>query len=402
MYNSNFKYYTKMLLGRKNEMWYFDNWNKIYYNKSSSFLKDFDWSKNFLVSELTGNKKNHNPIFHETLNLRLKLIENNYLLLDKEKTTILLHFPPLSFSPAAHTWMINFKTAMMHMGVKIKTFWEDLTIDNLSDVDYIIGIGAKYITDLVNWDIIKEAKKKFPFKIILQTTFDVENETHAKAFIKNYQNLGVDYFFSFDSKEFNIASGLNDLFSKLNTFLFSIEFSANPLLHFPPEFINPIYDYIFLGSSNYDKIERYNSFFPSIVKQFNGVIAGPGWDWSSNFVYSSVRDRELYSMSKIAINIHLTTQIKLNRQLNERAYIIAAYGIPQVTDNAAIINSKFPRIGLVANNANEFNDAMLTILNDNNLSHTLAINALLDTYKFHTTFDRCSTFLSDLKKIANA
>jgi spore maturation protein CgeB len=172
-------------------------------------------------------------------------------------------------------------------------------------------------------------------------------------------------------------------------------------MHIPSETYNPIYDYIFLGSSNYDKIERYNLFFASVVKKFNGLIAGPGWDWSKNYVYSFLRDREIYSFSKVAINLHLETQIKLKRQLNERAYIIAAFGIPQVTDNAAIIPSEFPRIGLIANSSFEFNDSIRMILNDKKLGYQLSMNAIEDVYKYHTTFHRCLKLVSDLKSLAN-
>jgi len=400
MYNSPLKYYAKAILGPKNEMWYFDNWVRKYQKKNKRLILEYSNSllsdnKNFIDNK----DKEFNELFEVGNSLRNQLFEKYTNLLQSSRIKILLHLPPIKFSPAANSWLLNFQIALSYLGIETDFFWDSLLEEQLDDVNYIIGIGAEYISNKINWPLVQKAKIKSNIKVILQTTFDVENHNDAKIFIKDYQNKGVDYFFSFDSQDFNEQSQLISLFKQNNTTLFSIEFSANPIIHYPSKFIEPKYDFVFIGSSNYDKIARYNLYFPKIVKKYNGLIIGTGWKWCNDFSHSAERDSSVYSKSKIGINIHLETQIKYKRQLNERAYILAAFGIPQITDHAAIIDLSFPEIGVVADSSKDFLDGIDYLLHNKSSANDNAFKALNAVYSNHNTFLRASNFVKQLKEV---
>jgi len=393
MYNSFLKYQLKSILGKKNSAWYFDKLSIEYNRKYNRDIEQaLDWSLNLSrdpnfksKSEVNGEV---NSLFKLGYDLRREAIDANRDALKERGLKILLHTPPFSISVGANSWLRNLQMALIHMGVKVELFWDDLNEEMLKDANYIFGIGNYEITNTINWNIVNQHKNKSELKVLLQCTFDVEDRDAAQTFIEYYRLLNVDFFFSFDSNDFNLDFGLKQLFIKNKTDLFSIEFSANPLVHYPAEYVSGDFDFVFLGSSNYDKIERYNEYFVNVFKEYKGLVAGPGWPWSSNYELILERDRYLYSRAKIALNLHLDTQIKLSRQLNERAYIIAACGIAQVTDNPRILPEKFRKIGIVANNYKEYLNGIKGILFDENIRKELAINALNEVYEKHTVFHR--------------
>ncbi len=399
MYNSNFKYYAKMLLGRKNEMWHFDNWARKYASTQGKALKiysDVNSGINFEKKELV----NKNPLFKLSCELRDACIIKNLNFFKDQNLKVALHIPPIAYSPAANSFFCSLKSTLEHMGILVYSFWDDFDDNELLETNYVFGIGAEYVTNFINWDRLNSIKKKAKFKILLQASFDILNKKSAIDFINYYKLKGVDSFFSFDFEYFNHNSGLSNFFAEHGTQLLSIPFSANPLVHFPLEYDNKIIDYTYVGSINYDKIYRYNQYFPNIINsKYSGLIIGPGWPWSKSFKYNVERDRLIYAHSKVALNLHLEYQININGQLNERAYILTAFGIPQVIDKVLDIEKNFPEIGTIADTPEEYINLVTTLVNNPEQGISNSKKAMIALYASHTSFHRVKYLFDQFKSI---
>lgn len=399
MYNSNLRYYAKALLGKKNDMWYFDNLLKCYSSDCREKTKN---AIQFAEKKVNLNlyKSNTNLSSSEVTRvgerLRLDLLKRfkNYYI--HKKLSVLIHLPPIKASVGANSFLHNLGIGLDFMGVEVNYFWDNLSIEDLDGVDIIFGIGFKNFTDNINWKLINEFKKNNSLKIFLQTTFDIENSTDAKNYIDYYKSFDIDTFYSFDTDDFNMSFGLKKFFTQNNVKLFSFEFSANPILHYPIFSFNKEFDFIFLGSTNHDKINRYFNYFKPLFIKYSGLVAGPGWPWCDNYESIGDIDRFLYSNAKTSVNLHIDTQIKYKRQLNERSYILAACGIPQIIDNVPLIKDRFNRIGLISNTPTDFSNNIKLVLGSDSLQEELAINALNEVYQKHTIFTRIVDFISQL------
>jgi hypothetical protein len=394
MYNSFFKYHLKGILGKKNDMWYFDNWTRTYFKNNKEML---DFLRNRKtpndINEIS-NDLNHNCIIMQMREHLLSEYKNKFL---DRHLKIALHLPPISVSPAANSWMLNLSIALEYSGIVTYIFWEQIDQKELFTSDIVLGIGAEFVSKYLDWHIIDQYRSKNGGKVWLQASVNYHSINLLRDYINSYAKKGVDGFYSFDTKNFNEDSGFNQIFNRQGFPLCSFTFSANPLIHFPVSVKNKYFDYIFLGSTNYDKIDRYNVYFPNIVKShFKGIITGPGWDWANKFEYNTFRDRLLYGESYIGLNLHLSDQIEFTGQLNERAYILAAHGVPQILDDVYNIRSYFPEIGLISENKEEYLDNFYSLKKKPDMAIDLAQKAAVKLYQAHTTFHRIDNFLSDI------
>ncbi len=395
MYNSNLKYYTKALIGRKNEMWYFDNWVKKYYRNNKKFITEYKKLGNISIG--SSPKLNlYDDYYKEIFLLREDSMNFHKDYFINEKICIAIHFPPLNISPGANSWFNNIKVALEFMGVQVYAFWDSVDPIKLGTAKIILGIGAKISEDVIDWNIIDTVASTHNIPIILQASVNVTNLLEINQFINFYKAKCITHFFSFDFDTFNLESGVKQFFRDNGAILYSIPFSANPVIHYPVQFENQNMDYIFIGSTNYDKINRYNDYFSKLTEnEFNGLIIGSGWPWSEDFQYDYIRDRALYSKAKVALNLHLDFQVNISGQINERAYILSALCIPQITDRVINIETNFENIGLIANNPNDYLENIYTLLNNPEYAKELVLESYKVLYTKHTTFHRMVQFFSE-------
>ncbi len=407
MYNNNFKYYIKALIGRKNDMWYFDKLQKSYPKNNQRDVNELiSWAdkvsneqfdESFYIKN--GFVKNYAyPLAEELRNLCLQNFQNIY---EKNGLAVCLHLPPENVSVGGRSWMQNFGSALKFMGINVIYFWNDLPVNDLKEKNIILSIGAKKFVESFNWDSLAIIKKSSSISLGFQCSTDITNEKTLNKYIEEYLQYKPDFFYSFHSASFVETTALKTISEQKDFKVFSIEFSANPLLNFPQKYIKQDFDFVFLGSSNHDKINRYYQYFLQPFKQFKGCVAGPGWKWTPDFKLNHSRDSLVYSRSKVALNLHIDFQMIYANEINERAYQIASYGIPQIIDNPRILNEKFSRIGLVAKSPKEFLSQIKYALNNLENLEDISKKAMIEVYEKHTTFHRVKEFIENFYKINN-
>ena len=120
-------------------------------------------------------------------------------------------------------------------------------------------------------------------------------------------------------------------------------------------------DYVFLASINPAKWSRYFSYLTDIFINRYGYIDGPGWEFGWSGSIDPLRDLFLYARAKVGLNLHLKEQIEWPCELNERTYMLATCGVPQLMDNPALLPKKgsiptvFLLLDLLVNTGNFLN-----------------------------------------------
>ena len=138
-----------------------------------------------------------------------------------------------------------------------------------------------------------------------------------------------------------------------------------------------------------------------IFKKYNGYIDGPGWHKINKFS-NTESHKFLYSRSKIGINLHIDNSINYFSELNERTYILAASGIPQIVDNAKLLNLRFDSNSMfIANSPSEYFDLFEHMLTNNSKCMEVSKNAFYEVYNKHTIFHRITNLLNDLNILSN-
>ncbi len=104
--------------------------------------------------------------------------------------------------------------------------------------------------------------------------------------------------------------------------------------------------------------------------------------------------------TKVGLNLHLDYQINTINQLNERTYMLAACGVPQLVDNPAILSEHFSEgCFFVANNPKEYALLFEQILTDPQEAQKRALKAQREVFANHTTFHRMDSFVRELLKL---
>lgn len=401
MYNSEFNYYIKGLLGKKNDAWYFDNLEKSFKKSNRKLTNDIlDWVQNGNKDDnnLINNGFTLNPLYPIAEKLRDDLLsefENKY---KDRNLQILLHTPPSNFSPGGFSWFHNLGAALTFCGIDVIYFWDDLEMIELDISKRIIiftGLGDHYLK-CVNLDWLKEKQKKYQIDIGYAFPYNF-NKNDVAPFFEKYLNVENSFFYSYHNIKSFSSSDTFKYFKQHHKTVLTLEFAANPLYHFPTKYIKTDIDYVFLGSTNWDKARRYSQFFnPFFKSNYKGMVAGPGWDWIEKYPFNVANDTYIYSRAKIALNLHIDSQITLPTELNERAYLLAACGIPQLTDNAALINIEFSSIGMIADSNETYFELFDRYVNDSKKLKQFAIGAIHELYSKHTTFHRTENLITAL------
>jgi spore maturation protein CgeB len=154
---------------------------------------------------------------------------------------------------------------------------------------------------------------------------------------------------------------------------------------------------VFLASSNRAKRERYFAYLPPIVSKHHGFIDGPGWSRIAKYAPPHTH-RFLYSRAKVGLNLHISDSIDWPSELNERTYILAACGVPQLVDQAKLIERRFSEGSMfVADTPQDYCAMFEHMLTNPAEAGLVALSALEDVFNRHTTFHRADAFLSALQ-----
>lgn len=394
MYNSTIKFYFKKLFNRKNPAWYFDALVRSYSKRDRKLAS--------IALQLTDDEKGRsskskfpNPLFLKGLKLRTEVMANYEGRFKSSHLRVLIHLPPVNLSPGINSWYFSIGESLKHMGVEVRYFWNESTSLLLNEFKpgLILTREASFFTELIDWKVVKEFKNISELKVATSAPIYDQDDNFVEAFAKSFIEKGFDIFFCYNHSEFAMETHIAKELLKYSKQLYSLEFGANPVFHYPNESVEYMADYIFLGSSNWDKAQRYHDYFKPVVDKFQGILTGPGWDWADNFEIKPQRDRLIYSKARIGLNLHIDLQLQNASEINERAYILAACGIPQLVDNPLVLPKLFDTIGTVVSTPNEYVEALENMLINYDEALVQADMAMQEVFEKHTTYHRLEKFL---------
>ncbi len=314
---------------------------------------------------------------------------------------ILIHLPESEVSPGGYSLFNNLLQSIYFLGVPARALEWNQQIENVLDAfkpTIFITSDHDSFLSKIDWAAVSKYRCKADLKIGLTASLEEYGNTPLIQRLGRARERKVDFYYSFKSVEY-IAShqGYRPFFENGCNIL-NVEFGANPLLYYPIPNVERDINYVFLASSNQDKWPRYFSYLTKIFSEHSGFIDGPGWLLIKKWAAPPVH-RYLYARGKIGINLHITNSIEWASELNERTYILAACGIPQLVDNAKLLPARFSdECFFIAKTPKEYYDMFASMLDQPEEAKRRALIAQQEVFSRHTTFHRAEKFITELSR----
>lgn len=321
----------------------------------------------------------------------------------KKKIRILIHIPTINQTIAGHSLFNNLADGLQYIGIEVRRYYSGDTIKTiLEDFKPIIFLSSDndaYINS-IDWKSILEYSKNNSLKIGLTASLEEYGNTPLISRLKRGKDLGVNFYYSFRSYKYVHTSIAYKPFYEFTQKICCIEFGANPLLFYPLPNIKRDINYVLLASSNQSKKERYVEYLSRIFTQYPGFLDGPGWINIKDFRYNKNRDRYIFARGKAGLNLHIPNQLNTASELNERTYILAMCGVPQIIDNPPLLESRFSKDSMfVASSPDNYFEVFQYLLNNPEEGEKRALLAQKEVYAKYTSFHRAEQFIADLEPI---
>jgi hypothetical protein len=349
-------------------------------------------------------KKSDDLIVTKGYELRQKVLSEFKDKHSDEKIKIMINLPSKEFSSGGYSLFSNMAESFQFIGIETELLFVGENIKTKLEKfqpNIFLSSDHKSYTSQIDWNAVIEYKKTHDLKVGLTASLEEYGNSPLKNRLDWAKSIGIDFYYSFRSTEYFNSRIEYKPFFEYGYKIYSVEFGANPLLYFPLPNINKDLDYIFLASSNSDKRKRYFEWLPKILKNYFGFIDGPGWHKIEGFAPQPTH-KFLYSRARIGINLHIDDSLEWASELNERTYILAACGIPQLVDNALLLPKRFTRESMfMATNPKDYERLFEYMLNNPKECEKRALKALEEVYGKHTTFHRASSFINQIKSKEN-
>lgn len=317
---------------------------------------------------------------------------------------IAVHVPPAARSPAGHSLFRNLALSFQYIGIpSICLEWGsdlDALLTKFKPRVLITSDNEEYLRN-IDWQVLGKYRRSHDLYLGLTASLQQYGNTPLSGRLNWARRNGVDFYYSFRSPEYISERIEYRPFFDSGYDVVSVEFGANPLSYYPVPGFERDLDYVFLASSNYDKRARYYGYLTRIVSRYFGLIDGPGWSLSRNFSFNASRDRYLYARAKVGLNLSIEDQIHWSSELNERTYMLAACGVPQLIDAPKLLPSRFgPDCMYVAHSPDEYFSLFEEMLADPEQAKARSFKALNEVFSKHTTFHRAETFALNIAKVS--
>jgi hypothetical protein len=327
----------------------------------------------------------------------LKSFCNKYQTL--EGTRILIHVPSKEISPGGYSLFTNLMESIKYLGIPCEELdWEESVQWKLTSFKPTILLSsdnAAYI-DRIDWPAIQRYRASHPLQVGLTASIAAYGNTPLRHRLRWAKEQRIDFYYSFRSLQYLHTRQDYKPYFLEGYPIYTVEFGANPLHYYPVDGVTRDLPYVFLASSNPDKQKRYASWLKSIVTKYPGFIDGPGWTRLKRSA-PTFAHRYLYSRAKVGINLHIDDSINWASELNERTYILAACGVPQLIDHPKLLSHRFSIDSMyIANTPKEYDELFHFIVNEDTNHEVITIKALEEVYERHTTFHRAESFIKQL------
>jgi spore maturation protein CgeB len=322
----------------------------------------------------------------------------------RDNLRILIHVPDPVTSPAGNFLFENLRQSIEFLGIATATLdWNDrdaAILNTFRPTVFLTSDHQSYL-ERIDWTKVNSYKTQHQLRIGLTASLQEYGNTPLYQRLEWAKRHNVDFFYSFRAPEYLLQRPEYGPFFQEGFEVLSVEFGANILRYYPEADTPRNLDYVFFGSVNPDKSNRYVQYFSRIFHQTSGYIEGVGWRELRAQSAPDVQ-RYIYARAKIGINLHLTEQIRWANELNERTYVLAACGVPQVVDNPALLPSRFsPESFFVASNPREYWRVFRDALADPAERKKRSLVALREVYSRHTTLHRAANLAESLQNIVD-
>lgn len=314
----------------------------------------------------------------------------------------LIHTPPSLASPGGYSAFNNLLEGLSYLGIKCRALnWEESiesVLEEFRPTIFLSSDNHSYLSR-INWDSVRKFRLENPLKIGLTASLEEYGNSPLKERLAWGKKNRIDFYFSFRSPEYVRSRAEYAPFFSEGYSVFSVEFGANPLLYFPVAGVQKDLDYVFLASNNPDKWARYVEFLPDILRGNVGFLDGPGWKFSEKWL-SPKGHRFAYARARVGINLHIDDSVQWASELNERTYILAACGVPQVVDAALLLSSRFDKKSLfIAESPSDYKRLFEQALRDPLEATARALRAQKEVYSRHTSFHRAENFAESVNRL---
>jgi hypothetical protein len=314
-----------------------------------------------------------------------------------DRLRILIHVPSAKRSPAGYSLFLNLAASLQFIGVPVRCLaWEESLKDQLLEFRPTVLLSsdsADYLARL-DWDAVRQYRALRVLKLGLTASLEEYGNTPLPPRLKWAAEHGINFYYSFKAPEYLTSREEYRPFYENGYSILSVEFGANPLLYYPIAGVTRDIDFVFLASRNADKRERYYSYLPEIFRRGQGLWAG-----ITRWVPPAAQ-RFLYARAKVGINLHIDNSLDWSSELNERTYILAACGVPQLIDDAKLLPFRFSQDAMfVAKNPAEYADMFSFMLNNPELAEQRALKAQREVFAKYTTFHRAESLATALWQI---
>jgi GT2 family glycosyltransferase len=314
---------------------------------------------------------------------------------------LLIHLPDYRDSPGGYSLFNSMAMACRHLGVAVETLkWNESIDKYLNRFNPTVFITSDNIAyrERINWNSIFRYREKNDLKVGLTASIAEYGNTPLDERLNWARIHDVSFYYSFRSAEYLKKRKEYLPFFEAGYKVLSVEFGANVLLYYPVPAVAKDLDYVFFASSNYSKVNRYNKYLSKILSEYSGFIHGPGWTFIKDAELSQERERYIYTRSRVGLNLHLDEQILWPNELNERTYMTAACGIPQLVDNPALLGKRFSKDAFfVADTPEMYYELFRYILSNPEEAQKRTLIAQEEVFRNHTTFHRASSFIQQLR-----
>jgi hypothetical protein len=314
-----------------------------------------------------------------------------------DRLRILVHAPPPTISSAHSSLAGNFVQGFRFLGIAARELgWQDDTRRTLAEFkpSVLLTVDHAGYLSQIDWDAVREYRQRETLRVGLNVALQEYGNTRLSTRLEWARRHGIDFYYSHKSPEY-----INERYGEIRAQGYQIlplEFGANPLVYYPVAGIARDLNFVFLGSTNPDKWERYYSYFGPILENYPGYIDGPWWKSIARFG-SADTHRYLCARTKVAINLHIPNQIRWASELNERTYNLAACGVPQLIDNPKRMSAQFSADSFfAARDPADYQQQFARILHHPEEAERRALQAQREVFGKHTIFHRAEHFVKQL------
>ncbi|MCB1139949.1 MAG: glycosyltransferase [Leptospiraceae bacterium] len=337
--------------------------------------------------------------------LRQKCIQEFHNSRVDSKLRIAMHVPPFEYSPGGASLFNNLKSSLDFIGIQVQTLpWQSTETRAFLErfqPNIVLTSDSEDYLRRIDWDALAHYRRRSHCLLGLTASIEAYGNPDLTGRLENARKRDVSFYYSFRTPEYLQQRIDYAPFFDRGFRILSVEFGANILNYFPIGEIEPDLDYVFLASSNPDKWPRYFAYLPAILSRYPGFLDGPGWAYIHRWAPPSLH-RYLYARAKVGINLHIQESIDWPCELNERTYILAASGVPQLVDRAKLLTERFsPESMYIADTPEEYLHGFERLRNDRQLALEKSHQAMRDVYSKHTTFHRASGLAKDLESLLN-